>query len=502
MNNFNKEIWLFNPDYETKWDLDRVCLYSKRKIQYDGCQDWISYIHPVHAHIFRSFRSGKTFKTVIENLSEELNCDTNRLYDLLKSYMNNSESIYVEVKGDKVPLPKNILIPKPSEFKIGNLDNSFDYLDVNVSNICLNQDRSHRAPNSILWMLTNKCILNCKYCYADRNTKNATLPIGRYIELIDEAKMLGIQYVDIIGGEIFLYPYWDIILKKLVDYDIQPTYISTKLPIHGGIIRKLIECKFDGIVQVSLDSINFSTLKEFLCCTPNKMDRIKRTIIDLDKNNFKIQINTVLTKFNTNINEIDALYSFIRNIRNLTLWEIRVPEVSLYNQAEFNMVMTNKESIIKLKEYVIDNIVSIFDKQIVFSDDVLNVDYGTAEDSENCFYGGSCGILKNRFFVLPDGKVTICEQLYWNPNYIIGDLAYQSIEEVWQSKKALKLFRMTEGYYNNESLCIKCGIFEICYKKRRKCIVKTLKAYGKDRWYYPDPRCKYAPFVENNLIYK
>ena len=75
MNNFNKEIWLFNPDYEMKWDLDRVCLYSKRKIQYDGCQDWISYIHPVHAHIFRSFRSGKTFKTVIENLSEELNCD-------------------------------------------------------------------------------------------------------------------------------------------------------------------------------------------------------------------------------------------------------------------------------------------------------------------------------------------------------------------------------------------------------------------------------------------
>ena len=42
--------------------------------------------------------------------------------------------------------------------------------------------------------------------------------------------------------------------------------------------------------------------------------------------------------------------------------------------------------------------------------------------------------------------------------------------------------------------------FEIIQNDRG--LVKTLKAYGKDRWYYPDPRCKYAPFVENNLIYK
>ena len=32
--------------------------------------------------------------------------------------------------------------------------------------------------------------------------------------------------------------------------------------------------------------------------------------------------------------------------------------------------------------------------------------------NDQCFKGGSCGILENRLFVLPDGKVTLCEQLY------------------------------------------------------------------------------------------
>jgi sulfatase maturation enzyme AslB (radical SAM superfamily) len=26
------------------------------------------------------------------------------------------------------------------------------------------------------------------------------------------------------------------------------------------------------------------------------------------------------------------------------------------------------------------------------------------------------------FYVLPDGKITFCEQMYWSPNFIIGDI--------------------------------------------------------------------------------
>ena len=60
--------------------------------------------------------------------------------------------------------------------------------------------------------------------------------------------------------------------------------------------------------------------------------------------------------------------------------------------------------------------------------------------NDQCFKGGSCGILENRLFVLPDGKVTLCEQLYWHPQFILGDLKEQTLAEIWQSPRAKALF--------------------------------------------------------------
>lgn len=60
--------------------------------------------------------------------------------------------------------------------------------------------------------------------------------------------------------------------------------------------------------------------------------------------------------------------------------------------------------------------------------------------NDQCFKGGSCGILENRLFVLPDGKVTLCEQLYWHPQFILGDLKEQTLAEIWQSPRANGVF--------------------------------------------------------------
>ena len=36
--------------------------------------------------------------------------------------------------------------------------------------------------------------------------------------------------------------------------------------------------------------------------------------------------------------------------------------------------------------------------------------------------------------------------------------------------------------------------------RHRRCFVKVIKAYGKAKWDYPDPRCIYAPKVKSKLI--
>lgn len=105
------------------------------------------------------------------------------------------------------------------------------------------------------------------------------------------------------------------------------------------------------------------------------------------------------------------------------------------------------------------------------------------------------------WYILPDGKVSICEQLYWLPQFIIGDLRKQTFEEIWNSQKALDLFNMERSLFK-KSPCLSCKIIDVCNKRHRRCIVKTIKAYGTDKWNYPDPRCEYAPIINNNLEYK
>ena len=86
--------------------------------------------------------------------------------------------------------------------------------------------------------------------------------------------------------------------------------------------------------------------------------------------------------------------------------------------------------------------------------------------------------------------------MYWNPRFIIGDLQKQTIQEVWNSPRALELAFPKKENFRNESFCKKCSIFAECYEYHNKCYADVLKAYGDENWDFPDPRCKFAqPFI-------
>lgn len=97
---------------------------------------------------------------------------------------------------------KNTLIPL-SQIEAEDMHYDFSISDLQCSNVDLTPDRMHRSPQSLLFMLTNKCVTNCKYCYADKKTKCIELDTEKILALIEEAKQLKMSYIDIIGGEVF-----------------------------------------------------------------------------------------------------------------------------------------------------------------------------------------------------------------------------------------------------------------------------------------------------------
>lgn len=495
----NKDYIILNPDYLLRNDTDRIVLYSGKQVQEYSSSEWISYIHPVQAMILSIFSEENILSGKNTFILKKLNLSIDMLERIVRPFVENKTSIYTEFKGHKVLFPKNVLIYAS---KVTAKSDKLQTCNFMCNTIDLTPDRMHRAPLSLLFMLTNKCATDCKYCYADRHTQYAPLSTNEILKIINEASQLGMTYIDIIGGEVFCRKDWPVIIKRLVDLHLTPNYISTKVPISEHQIKMLSDTGYNNVVQISLDSMCDNTLKSIIGVKKGYINRMVETIKKLNLSGFKIQIDTILTRDSATEANILDLYNFIKTIPNLVYWEIRVPEVSIYSSRHFAKVQATKsqlESIISfIKVKIIPNAVFT----IYISDEALCEEYNNAKTDEEYFKGGTCGMLQNRLFILPDGKVSICEQLYWLPQFIIGDLKKNTISEVWTSPKALALFNMKKELFSSESKCYSCKHLELCNSRHRRCFVKVIKAYGKDKWDFPDPRCIYAPKVKSNLIYK
>lgn len=82
------------------------------------------------------------------------------------------------------------------------------------------------------------------------------------------------------------------------------------------------------------------------------MYKNKNTITLLEKYGFKIQIDTILTKFNSDIKSILELFNYIKSLHNIKYWEIRVPEVSIYTPNEFKEIKADKHILKNLRDYI------------------------------------------------------------------------------------------------------------------------------------------------------
>lgn len=495
------ETYVLNPDYHFKSDKDRIVMYSKKQVSSFSSSDWVSFIHPTQAQILNVFAVKRTFGEQCKLLALKYGISEGQISEMLAPYIENKNVVHTIFKENKIYFPQNVLIAWHNVEELFKEDTN-NVVQVNCNDVNLKQDRMHIAPQSILLMLTNKCVTKCKYCYADKNTKYTPMSTDEVLHLIDDAKRLKMSYIDVIGGEVFCRKDWDVIIKKIVDNGLMPNFISTKMPIDEKTIKKLKSTGYNNVVQISLDSLDEQVLHTLIDCKVGYVSKMKQTIVNLEKYGFKVQFDTILIKLNANRKSLYQLFLFISDVTNVEYWEIRIPEVSIYTPETYKKIKASKGQLLDCIEYINEVLRPKAQFNLFCSDNCLEEHLGEGKDIDKHFYGGKCIMLKQLAFVLPDGKVSACEQLYWHPQFIIGDLKKQSIEEIWNSPKAWELYNLSQGVFRKESVCSHCKIFDFCnLENHRRCFVKVIKAYGKDKWDYPDPRCQYAPKVTSDLLY-
>lgn len=482
---------IFNPKYILKKDEGSVLLLPKSTFNIDDdIEGGTMYkIHPIHAAIL-SFFNGRKEEEAIKEASNFLSVGEHFVKNFTEKIKENEEKIYVGFNGLQIVFPKKILI-----FSEKVPQENYNPLDFEYENINLGLKR-HKTPTDITLMLNNKCATDCIYCYADRRVEtNCSIPLGRIFELIEEAKSFGARSFEVIGGEFFLYKHWDRVVEKLHEKNYHP-YISTKVPIGEKIVSKLHKLNIKYI-QISLDSFNKENIKSILGVKDNYLTNMTKTFDLLEKYGIKVYVHTIMNSKNQNIEDIESLFNFLKNYNNIGYWRLDKAGASLYKGRGVFSYQEFKPDNIKLQKIIKFIIDKEFKSQCNF-----NIIYEGISEAEvktgairlnsdwNTFFNRSlCTANYSNMFILPDGKVTVCEELYWTERFIIGDALKNSLENIWNSEKAKGLFYLDQTDFPADSPCKTCDMFNDCRLNKGVCYRDVMKAHGIDKWYYPDRKC-------------
>jgi radical SAM protein with 4Fe4S-binding SPASM domain len=492
--------YYLNPDYIIRKDGNRYLLHSRFMKKYDS-DTAKSLIHPYHARLLSLFSAGSSVEQAANVIASDMGVTQEDAKEILAPWLRK-EKFRIKVNDSIVRIPKNILVPSDcildkNEIVEFNIPKSLTR-DVDLSTKRL------QIPYLMTFMLTNTCVTKCCYCYADTHTEVKNhLSTDRIFQIIREAKRIGVYNIFLIGGEVFLHPDWELVLSELTDNGFGPDSISTKVPITPRIVKGLKESRFKGTLQLSIDTLDPNIASETLHVNPCYISKVKQGVSILEKAGITYRVETVLTKATCTEENIDALYDFLKDKKHVKTWEIRTAMFSNQKSMDnFNSIKATVPLLEKLFKYVENNIKNEARFAIVFPRTEIDKAYYTAEGGSSTFKGSKCSALNDHLFILPDGKCTICEQLYWNPNFIIGDLTNESISGVWNSAKANKLLNLKQECINKQSPCSSCKLFDDCFRtNRNRCWTDVIKAYGADKWDFPDPRCKFAPKMNNNISY-
>ena len=495
------EVYVLNPHYHLRHDTHRVVLFSSNRVNSDCSRNWHTLIHPLQAIMLSFFTHNRPWERTLTLLCDFFGRSTEEITKWVSGYINNPTPIYTSSQQGEIYFPKRVLI----EAEKAGKDLHFDQLNIQSfawEKLDLTTRKLYSGPLLVTFMLTNKCVTHCKYCYADTSTFiKSPLTTSRIIELIKEASNMQVQQVNLIGGEIFLHKDWKIILKELVKRNIAPEYISTKMPATDKLLQDLKETNYQGIIQFSLDAYNSEILKASVGVNKQYIEEVFIGLKLLDNSGFNYQLSSVLTRYNCNIMTLTELLHKLSTLKHIKNWRI-IPASNSTNKAykDFSKLKASKTQIIETFKGLYPLIANA-PFPIILGYAPLEKEYLNTWGGSRYFKGSECSALTTHMFILPDGKVTICEQLYWNPHFIIGDVTTQSLIEAWNSPQAIHLCSLSRQDISEQSHCKTCSFFEDCYNYQNRCWSDIIKAYGNDCWDFPDPRCRYAPQMKNPLSY-
>lgn len=410
--------------------------------------------------------------------------------DVVKAFLDNLTQDCpkrLKTSNHDIIFPKHLLIPTDTPTDI-SYHRSLHYSSGEL------RLKRPIAPINLNLMVTTRCSTNCRYCYAKRQFDDE-MSSEEIINLIEKCYEVGVVNLNLTGGDIFARKDWRDILAAARKLKYNP-FLSTKTPLKE---EDVIFLRSIGIqeVQFSLDANDYPTLHYLIAANSNYMERVTTMFNECEKYHVKLCIRTVLCRQNAEVDKVLALFHFISHYQNIKDWVLTPAFFSDNNRQAYQQLAVPKEKLIAVRRCVhgLSASFPIYLSKISSCGYELKL-YPTVEAFVS--HNQKCYANTYSMSVLATGDCTVCEMLYDNKEYLLGNIREKSLHDIWNSPKALAMFSPEQEDTPKDSPCHGCGVFNKCRKQlaKRVCYVDIAKINQGDSFGLPDPRCPMAKNVD------
>lgn len=440
---------------------------------------------PYYMGIIFSILGKEPYEQAILSISKETGLSQKAISHFVFQLINAQTSKSYKINDNYVIIfPKDILTysdtPETREFYVesgaGDLLRPFELTRPTM-------------PTSVNLMTTVACTTDCLYCYANRKLKNP-LECEEIIQLLKYLKKEGVVNATLTGGDIFAFNGWREILAEIQNLDYNH-FISTKTPLTREDIEYIANLGYDSL-QFSLDSSDPAILSKMVNVEGEKYIRqVTEFLNSCTDKGLKVQIRSVLTSLNSKIEEIERLYEFLCSFECVCKWDMTPAFFSEYKKKQSKEYKVSNEDLSQIY-----NLSKRSDSKIPIRVSKISKDgyiLKKYQDVESfCSHNQICLANYTTLSILANGVCSLCEMLYENEEYMLGDIRQQTVKEIWNSPKALTLYAPLQETISSDSPCHTCEVFQKCKASHNKriCYLNIHKT-GKSSD-FPDPACPLA----------
>ncbi|MEC1261482.1 radical SAM protein [Bacillus swezeyi] len=398
-------------------------------------------INQTALEIIQLINGTKTYNEIVYLLSSKYNENPLSVKEKLTSFFENVSKLY-NLNIDTIEQPKKVPVNLIEEKTI--------------------------YPKVASIEITNRCNVRCRHCYGDfGEVKPAVMSLDQVKSLLDDLKEIGVQLIELTGGDITVHPDLKEILLYALELEFaQISLLTNGIALSNKVMDIIIKNTSRTFVQIDMHSLDNNYLTWFFK-VPKTLAKIQNNIMKLAENNVRLRIATIVTHLN--VHEVEDIAEWVHS---LGIESFGVSPVVPMGRAHgcSDLYLNEKD----LKTYG-EALLKINNKYPKF----LTLYQGVRSEIRNC------GAITSHVVISPTGDIKICTMHSLDDlSNRIGNVFEKNIREIYDEKiKYINAFFNLQAPQIDSEECKNCEHKQFCSTCFLRSFLKAKEIGDKCAWF-------------------